>query len=209
MRLRLPIQYIRYLPRENLAKINYSLLGIMVGMFVYGLLLPNDWEQRFGFFAQPIIWAAQTVPSIGKFAAASTIPELINGFVGFAAYIPPLYAVYLIRWGFFDCSEENGVRLILKSPDHPLIIWIFLWMFSVFVLCYFYVMPFTVNSVCGGTTWGSRTCARMLTSPFSLVFNGSIATAVVGVFFAGSVGCIIRAFGLLIKGDDENGHNDS
>lgn len=209
MQLRLSIRHIRYLPRENLTKINRSLFGVMVGMFVYGLLLPDDWEQRFGIFAQPILWAAHTVPSIGKFAAASAIPELINGFVGFAVFIPPLYAIFLVKWAFFDCSQDNGIRLILKPPDYPLIIWIFFWMFSAFVLCWFYYMPFTVDSVCGGITWGNRVCARMLNKPFSLILYGSMLTPTLGGFVAMLFGCIIRAFGLLIQGDDENGHNDN
>ncbi len=209
MQLRIPIKYINYLPRKNLTRINYSFLAVMGGMFVYGLLLPTDWEQRFGIFAQPIIWATHFVPSIGKFAAASTIPELINGFLGLAAYISLLHGVYVFRWAFFDCSQGNGVRLILKSPNYSLIILIFLWVFAVFVLSVFYVMPFSVNSLCGGITWGSRTCASMLESPFSLILYGSMATAGLSAFSVGSVGCIVRTFGLLIQGDDEDGSNNN
>lgn len=208
MRIKLKNGYSRAIPPENNAKMICSTVATVAGMFFYGILLPYDWEQRFGLFAHPIRWVAHAVPAIGKLAAVSTIPELLIGFTGLAALVAPIYGLLLVWWAFFDCTQEQQIRLILKPPYYPLIIIIFYEIFALFCIYYFYINPFPVDSACGGHNWGNMVCARMLKSPFGLAFYGAIVTAGVGVIWGSALACFIRAIGLLVQEGDEDGNND-
>lgn len=83
------------------------IIGGILAMMMYGLLLPTDWQERFGVLAQPIIWAAETVPSIAKMAHVSAIPELIQGFYGLGVYIVPLSGLFAyIYCGYIHLSID-------------------------------------------------------------------------------------------------------
>jgi hypothetical protein len=92
------------------------IIGCIVSMFVYGLLLPTDWRHQFGLFAQPIIWAADTLPSISKLAVVTSIPELIKGFYGLGAYVVPLFGLLMV---VFCGALGARVRHAFFRPDWP------------------------------------------------------------------------------------------
>ena len=146
---RLPIEYITFLPDRNEKRLSTSFLIVIVGMCIYGLVLPHDWEQRWGIIAQPILWAVQMIPSIEKFAVASSIPELVKGFTGFAALIIPCHTIYLFRWAFFHFSEKDNPQIILAYLDKSVFKNVLAFIFSAFIIYIFYYMPFSVSDLIG------------------------------------------------------------
>ena len=68
-------------------------------MFIYGLLLPQDWETKFGYLAEPIILMRKHIPSIDKLAQASTIPELVRGFLGMSVIVSIILSIFMIIHG--------------------------------------------------------------------------------------------------------------
>lgn len=180
----------------------------IVGMFIYGLVLPTDWQQLFGPFAQPIVWAANTVPSIEKMASASPIPELIRGFYGIGVYVLPLFALLLsLICGEFDAR----IRYAFSRPG-----WSFQKTFSfiylvgcpAFLLCLwlYYINPM-LDGVLEGNTWGSRVFINMLKYRFNLAFFGSIVTVGFSMFVWMLAIMFIGPIQLVIKGG-KNVDND-
>lgn len=79
----------------NSKRMGQALIGGIIAMTVYGVLLPIDWQERFGLLGQPIVWITETLPGFAKLARFSTIPELLRGFYGLSLYVMPLFGVFL------------------------------------------------------------------------------------------------------------------
>ncbi len=109
------MKHTNIMPRSNQRKLSYILCGLMVFLFIYGCFLPENWREAFGVLAWPIALAAEYVPAIHKAVVATKAvrPELDYGFLGMAAYIPPIFALCFAWYGFFDRSDPNAVRLIV------------------------------------------------------------------------------------------------
>lgn len=178
------------------------IIGGIASMFVYGLLLPNDWRQQFGLFAQPIIWAADTLPSIAKLATFSSMPELIRGFYGLGAYVVPLFGFLMV---VFCGALGARVRHAFSRPDWPFwktfgFLYILLCPTLLFCLWMFYIHPFPPDNITESYTWGSRIFFRTLHSRFSLAFYGSIVTIGFGTFFYGLTILFVGPITLLFQG---------
>lgn len=188
---------------------NELVIGGIVCMFVYGLLLPTDWQQRFSLLAQPIIWAADTVPSIAKMSAVSSMPELIKGFFGVGVYVVPLFGVLMI---LFCGALGARVRYAFSRPDRSF--WktfTFIYLFGcpalLCCLCMYYIHPMPPDNTTESYTWGNRIFFRMLHNQFDLAFYGSIVTIGFGVFVWMLTVALFGPILLLIRGDI-NGDND-
>jgi hypothetical protein len=117
-------------PIVILANRRFSRIFFKIGalLFVGALLLPYDWQQILGILAEPVVWVAAHVPSIGKVAAVSPIAELVRGFFGIAFLLTPLFYIFIIWQDPIDLRFEYGLRQA-KSP------------FKFFGLVYFLIVP--------------------------------------------------------------------
>jgi hypothetical protein len=187
---------------------NQLVIGGIVGMFIYGLLLPTDWQQRFGLAALPIDWAVENVPSIAKMAEVSPIPELIKGFYGIGVYVSPLFGLLMVSF----CGALGArIRYAFSRPDQPFwktvsIIYLLCCPFILLCLWLYYINP-TPEGVLGGNTRGSRIFITMLKYRFNLALFGSVATIGFGVFVWMLIVALVGPIILFIKGD-KNGDND-
>lgn len=68
-------------------------------MFIYGLLLPQGWETKFGYLAEPIILMRKYIVVIENLAQASTIPELVRGFLGMSVIVSIILSIFMIIYG--------------------------------------------------------------------------------------------------------------
>ena len=75
------------------------ILTASIWMFIYGLLLPQDWETKFGYLADPIILMRKYTPVIENLAQASTIPELVRGFLGMSVIVSIILSIFMIIYG--------------------------------------------------------------------------------------------------------------
>ena len=82
-------------------------------LFLFGMLLPNDWRQKFGMLSTLISWVAGVIPSINKVAAISPISELVQGFFGAAfLFVLIFYAIVMRR------QEMAGLGSRFKHALH-------------------------------------------------------------------------------------------
>ena len=80
-------------------RIDQYMLTASIWMFIYGLLLPQDWETKFGYLAKPIILIRKYTPVIKNLAQASTIPEFIRGFLGMSVIVLIILSIFIIIHG--------------------------------------------------------------------------------------------------------------
>lgn len=188
------MECIKFIPKKNLARLNYSFLFVFIGMCTYGLILPDEWESCFGLFAQPIVFAVKTVPSIEKFAEYSLFPEFFKGFVGLAVYVSPVHAMYILRWSQLDIRENGKTRLIVLERNHSVFFLVFSWFFLVICIYCLYVMPFPVPELISGHSFGARVGSGMLRYRSLFIFCGPLVTIGMSMFIAGSIIGVIRVF---------------
>lgn len=80
-------------------RIERYMLTASIWMFIYGLLLPQDWETKFGYLAEPIILIRKYTPVIENLAQASTIPEFIRGFLSMSVIVLIILSIFIIIHG--------------------------------------------------------------------------------------------------------------
>ena len=106
----------------------WALAAAAALLVLWALFLPADWEARFGIFGAPISFAAR-MPLIESFASTAGLPKgVVSGTLGLAAWLAPLFALYLFRWMVFARSPEGEWRLSLNtdvkiSPVSGLLLW--------------------------------------------------------------------------------------
>ena len=88
---------------------------IALALFLYGLVLPEDWDQRFGIFAYPIRLAAQ-LPIIESFASAAAQPKgIVSGFLGLGLWLSPILGFYL----FLCLYSRQTYTLVFEKGQLP------------------------------------------------------------------------------------------
>ena len=109
-----------------------------ISMFIYGFLLPQGWETKFGYLAEPIILARKYIPSIDKLAQASTIPELVRGFLGMSVIVSIILSIFMIIYGapaeriknaFYKRNWKEIIEnffMYLLSPLLLVLLWFFM-----------------------------------------------------------------------------------
>ena len=152
-------------------------------MFIYGLLLPQDWETKFGYLAEPIILIRKHIPSIDKLAQASTIPELVRGFLGMSVIVSIILSIFMIIHGapaerIKNAFYKKNWREIIESFFtgyllSPLLL-VLLW--------FFYEYPFGFDINKSPCNWGCNVIKAMLTSRYWLAFCGAILTGGIGIY---------------------------
>ena len=89
--------------------------------FLYGMVLPEDWDQRFGIFTWPIRFAAQ-LPIIESFATAASLPkEIVAGFLGLVPWLSPILGSCLFLCLYdrqtYALALAQRERDFLQEPD--------------------------------------------------------------------------------------------
>lgn len=170
-------------------------------MFLYGLVLPDDWRELFGIFSWPIDWAAHTVPSTVKAVSVSPIPKLVAGFFGMATWVIVAFVVSMVwkdplgervRYAFNQPGKSpwkmGAFLYLLFLPLDAMLIW------AAFVLPGRTYLGY-------GTNWAAQVFYSMISERFALAFYGSLITTGVGMFiFLLAVG-VFGPFYLLHKGE--------
>ena len=183
--------------------LNRSFFGGILAMIVYGLLLPMDWQARFGILAQPIAWAAHTAPSIATIANYSAFPELIKGFFGLGCYLVPLYGLF----AYIYCGYPKlSIRIAFTSglPGRPfwekivIIYLIFCPMIIFFLWIYYFYAP-SGDLSRQTATWGGRIFLWTLESRFALAFFGSFLTVGISMFVCYIIHLLVGPIILLIR----------
>lgn len=151
-----------------------------VGMILYGLLLPRDWESLFGPVAFPIVWAAHLVPATIKVTALSPIPELVKGFYGLSSWVSVLFAIMLAS------KDPLGARIRFgfSRPDKSFLrTFCFIYFFALPILIVglwvIFFLPISIDMT-GGPTWGMKLFVRMISDRMAMALFGGIATATIG-----------------------------
>ncbi len=169
-------------------------------MFFYGMLLPANWEQKFGIFAKPIIFAAENVPSITKLTEISSVKELTRGYFGLGVYIVPLFSLLIV----FFCREfENRIihafhktsRSFLKTFT---IIYFIGLPLIIFIFYLYYINPIFNGSLSGGNR-GELILIFMLKYRLMLSLLGSIYTVGLGILGWIAIAIIMGPIILLVK----------
>jgi len=179
-------------------RLNRYILFAVVGMFLYGIILPKTWQSLFGPIAWPIAWVAHIAPAIMKMTKLSPIPELVQGFFGSAAWVSTLVTAMLVR----NEPLAARVRYAFSRPGVPFLkTFCFLYFLSLpGLLIGLWVVLFLPISIdmTGGTTWGMKLFVAMISDRFSMALVGGVATGgVVGflwiviVLLAGPISLIL------------------
>lgn len=181
------------------ARMNKLTIATAVGMFLYGLLLPTNWEELLGPLAWPISWAAQTAPATMKVAQLSPIPELVRGFYGMVSWVVILFAVSL---AVKDPIGER-VKFAFTRPGASAVktaLFVYLIFVPLLLACIWvaYCMPIKIDMT-GGYTWGGKLLVEMITSRFSMSFFGSIATVGLGLITHLLIVAVLGPFTLLVS----------
>lgn len=82
--------------KVNNRRIDIVIIKIGIALLTYGLLLPNDWRQMLGSLSLPVIWMAESIPSVKKAAEISPIHDLVLGFFGGAFLLLPLFVTMIV-----------------------------------------------------------------------------------------------------------------
>lgn len=111
-----------------------------IGMFIYGLLLPQGWETKFGYLAEPIILMRKYIVVIENLAQISTIPELVRGFLGMSVIVSIILSIFMIIHGapaeriknaFYKKNWRERIEIFLWDTWHFLLF--FLWCHGLFM----------------------------------------------------------------------------
>ena len=160
-----------------------------IGMFIYGLLLPQDWETKFGYLAEPIILIRKYTPVIENLAQASTIPELIRGFVGMSVIVSIILSIFIIIYSapaeriknaFYKKNwRERIENFFMGYLVFPFVFFMMLW------ILYEFSFDLAANyspydQICGITERSCNMTKALLTSRYWLAFYGAILTSGIG-----------------------------
>jgi len=152
-------------------------------MFIYGLLLPQGWETKFGYLAEPIILARKYIPSIDKLAQASTIPELVRGFLGMSVIVSIILSIFMIIHGAPAERIKNAFyKKNWKEIIESFFIGYLLSPLLLVLLWFFYEYPFGFDINKSPCNWGCNVIKAMLTSRYWLAFCGAILTDGIGIY---------------------------
>ena len=166
----------------------YIIITLIV-MFIYGLLLPQDWETKFGYLAEPIILIRKYTPVIENLAQASTIPELIRGFVGMSVIVSIILSIFIIIYSapaeriqnaFYQKNwRERIENFFTIYLVFPFVFFMMSWLF------YEFSFDLAANyspydQICGITERSCNMTKALLTSRYWLAFYGAILTSGIG-----------------------------
>jgi|GEM_PF-4852970 len=165
------------------------ILTASIGIFIYGLLLPQDWESKFGYLAEPIILMRKYTPVIENLAQASTIPELIRGFLGMSVIVSIILSIFMIIHGapaeriqntFYKKNWRERIEIFFMGYlVFPFVSFMVLWLF------YEFSFDLAANyspydRICGITERSCNMTKALLTSRYWLAFCGAILTSGIG-----------------------------
>ena len=131
-------------PAEVDKRMYMRLKLVALFLFLWGLLLPQDWQQLLGVFGGPIAWVADFVPSIKKMAAISPMPELIRGYFGLAFLILPACCVWVLK----NVSIGKAIQGAIKREGLAKFIYFMILCgipFSLFVIYFCAYLPVAVQ----------------------------------------------------------------
>ena len=152
--------------------IDRTFLKIGLYLFIFGMLLPNDWRNIFGIFFEPISWVAGVIPSIKKIAAISPISELVQGFFGGAFLFLPLFYAAIIRRDSIGLRFNNSLDRATSKFKFVLLIYSTA-LLSMLFLYYILFLPGEVRL--GLTpTRGQAAFSLMVSYRFTLALFGSL-----------------------------------
>ena len=160
------------------------ILTASIWMFIYGLLLPQDWETKFGYLADPIILMRKYTPVIENLAQASTIPELVRGFLGMSVIISIILSIFMIIYGapaeriknaFYKKNwRERIENFFMGYLAFPFVFFMMSW------LIYEFSFDWELNEL--PCNWGCHVMNAMFTSRYWLAFCGAILTSGIGIY---------------------------
>ena len=158
-------------------------------MFIYGLLLPQGWETKFGYLAEPIILMRKYTPVIENLAQASTIPELIRGVLGMSFIVSIILGIFMIIYSapaeriknaFYQKNWRERIEIFFMGYlAFPFILFMMSWLF------YEFSFDLAANyspydQICGITERSCNMTKDLLTSRYWLAFYGAILTIGIG-----------------------------
>ena len=158
-------------------------------MFIYGLLLPQGWETKFGYLAEPIILMRKYTPVIENLAQASTIPELIRGVLGMSFIVSIILSIFMIIYSapaeiiqnaFYQKNwRERIENFFTIYLVFPFVFFMMLWLF------YEFSFDLAANyspydQICGITERSCNMTKDLLTSRYWLAFYGTLLTIAAG-----------------------------
>ena len=165
------------------------ILTASIGIFIYGLLLPQDWESKFGYLAEPIILMRKYTPVIENLAQASTIPELIRGVLGMSFIVSIILSIFMIIYSapaeiiqnaFYQKNwRERIENFFTIYLVFPFVFFMMLWLF------YEFSFDLAANyspydQICGITERSCNMTKDLLTSRYWLAFYGTLLTIAAG-----------------------------
>ena len=153
-------------------------------MFIYGFLLPQGWETKFGYLAEPIILMRKYIVVIENLAQISTIPELVRGFLGMSVIVSIILSIFMIIYGapaerikntFYKKNWRERIEIFFMGYlAFPFVFLMVSW------LIYEFSFDWELNeSPCN---WGCHVMNAMLTSRYWLAFCGAILTSGIGIY---------------------------
>mgnify|MGYP000848690675 CR=1 FL=1 len=169
--------------------IERHMLTASIGIFIYGLLLPQDWESKFGYLAEPIILMRKYTPVIENLAQASTIPELIRGVLGMSFIVSIILGIFMtiysapaerIKNAFYQKNWRERIEIFFMGYlAFPFILFMMSWLF------YEFSFDLAANyspydRICDITERSCNMTKALLTSRYWLAFYGAILTIGIG-----------------------------
>jgi hypothetical protein len=169
--------------------IERHMLIASIGIFIYGLLLPQGWETKFGYLAEPIILMRKYTPVIENLAQASTIPELIRGVLGMSFIVSIILGIFMIIYSapaeriknaFYQKNWRERIEIFFMGYlAFPFILFMMSWLF------YEFSFDLAANyspydQICGITERSCNMTKDLLTSRYWLAFYGAILTIGIG-----------------------------
>jgi uncharacterized membrane protein len=179
------------------------MIGGIIVMMIYGFFLPTDWQERFGLFAQPLIWITATLPGFAKLARFSTIPEVLRGFYGLALYIMPLFGVgmYIYLTRYLNLSIHITFANV-KRPFWEKFCIYYLFLCPVIIVCLWLVYLNPISDHGPSPHAYVRQFIyfnQILDNQFSLAFYGSMLTMAGSVSICLLIHLFVSPIVLLVK----------
>lgn len=163
-----------------------------IGMFVLGLVWPTGWSHLFGPAALLIGFAADAVPSIGKAASVSPMPELVRGYLGALALLTPVLTATIL---YKEPLDKRFTYAFQQPRAGPIRRFLFLYVLFlpalIAMLCVVWFLPIEVRL---GLT---PTRGQLI---FHLMMTNRVALAAFGSLLAIGVALFVWLLGALLVG---------
>lgn len=178
-------------------KIKKTVLFSMLLLFLFALVVPEEWESGGFILFAPLSFIADYIPSISMMSEVSLMPGVVRGV--FAAS----WLIFAVDFFIIICISLhgfNGVRdRILSNVEGKKFVFflqvsVFPWLACSALVYFLAYLPMVDISLSPGNTKGQLLFSLMLTNRFFMGCAVVLAAFNLVIFTCGSIACLVVGF---------------